>query len=120
MTTFFEGRELKPYAESITSNELREGEIYFFVQFVDDKLLIPTMATVVFIGRNLEEGDENQVYFQDIESYRRGVRYDSAAADDAAVFECGSENELGHVFDYEHAISELLACSLRRKKAAQK
>lgn len=50
----------------------------------------------------------------------RGVRYDSVTADDAAVFECGSEKELGHVFDYEHALNQLLACSLRRKNAAPK
>ena len=120
MMTYFEGRELKSYAEPITSDELREGEIYFFVNFVDESLLIPTMTTVVFVGRNLEEGDENQVYFQDIESYMSGVRYDTAAADNPAVFECGAENELGHVFDYEHALDQLLACSLRRKRAAQK
>jgi hypothetical protein len=120
MTTHFEGRELKSYAEPITSDELREGEVYFFVNYVDEAFLIPTITTVVFAGRNLEEGDENQVYFQDVESYMRGVRYDSATADDAAVFECGSQNELGHVFDYEHALNQMLACSLRRKNAAPK
>lgn len=62
MTTYFEGRELTSYAEPITSDELREGEVYFFMNYVDEALLIPTITTVVFAGRNLEEGDKNQVY----------------------------------------------------------
>jgi hypothetical protein len=72
---YFEGRELKEYAEPVLANELREGEIYFSVNYVDDDMLIPVMETVVFIGRNLEPGDVGQVYFQDVESHREGVRY---------------------------------------------
>src|SRR3954453_21299557 len=109
MTTMrFEARELKSYAESISPNELREGEVYFFVTFVDDEMLIPTMDTVVFAGRNLEPGDTAQVYFQDVGSFRRGVRYNTATEDNPAVFQCGSEKELGHVFDYEHALDQLM------------
>jgi hypothetical protein len=120
MTVHFEGRELESYAEPITSDELREGEIYFSLTFADASLLIPTMTPVVFVGRNLETGDENQVYFQDVESHMRGVRYETATEENPAVFECGSEKETGHLFDYEHALNELLKCSFRRKKTAQK
>lgn len=72
---YFEGRELTTYAEPVSSSELREGEVYFAVNYVDDDMLIPVMETVVFIGRNLEPDDVGQVYFQDVESYREGVRY---------------------------------------------
>jgi hypothetical protein len=103
---YFDGRELKPYAEPVSSNELQEGAVYFAVNYVDDEMLIPLMETLVFIGRNLEPGDVGTVYFQDVESYREGVRYGSDA-----------ENELGHIFDYEQALDGLMHCSLRRKEA---
>ena len=32
----FEGRELKPYAEPVSKSELREGETYFAVNYVDN------------------------------------------------------------------------------------
>ena len=114
----FEARELKPYAEPISKSELREGEVYFFVTFADDEMLVPTMDTVVFVGSNREPGDEDRVYFQDVESFTRGVRYDTASDDNPAVFHCGSERELGHVFDFEHALDQLMACALRRQRAA--
>jgi hypothetical protein len=37
----FEARELKSYAEPVTASQLREGEIYFSVQFADESMLIP-------------------------------------------------------------------------------
>lgn len=116
----FEGRELKEYAEPVSANELREGEVYFAVNYVDDEMLVPTMETIVFIGRNLEKGDEGQVYFQDIESQRAGVSYDCESDDGPARFECGSEHELNHIFDYEHALEVLMRCSLRRQKTRVK
>jgi hypothetical protein len=72
---YFDGRELKPYAEPVSSSELSEGTVYFAVNFVDEEMLIPTMETLVFVGRNLEPDDVGEVYFQDVASYREGVRY---------------------------------------------
>jgi predicted RNA-binding Zn-ribbon protein involved in translation (DUF1610 family) len=84
----------------------------------------PRCAPVVFaqaapsiardVGENLEPGDEDQVYFQDIDSFNRGVRYGDDGNDDFALFQKGSKNELGHVFTLEHALDVLLACSVRR------
>ena len=71
-------------------------------------------------SRNLEPGDTGQVYFQDIESYRLGVRYNSPSKSDYAQFSAGSENELGHLFEYERALDELLRCSLKRRRAAER
>lgn len=109
-------RDLKPYAEPIAASELQEGSVYFFVNFIDREMLIPTIETVVYVGKNLEPNDENQVYFQDIESFRNGIRYGSG---EGAVFETGSADELGHVFEYERALDVLMACSLRRQKAGR-
>ncbi len=111
----FEGQELKPYAEPVSANELREGSIYFFLNFIDDAMLLPTMEPMVFIGRNLDATDVGTVYFQDIGSYQQGVRYESSDAGENARFYRGSENETGHVFEYENALHELIRCLLRRR-----
>lgn len=112
----FEEREIKPYAEPITQSDLRIGHAYFSVTYADDDMLIPIVETVVFIGRNLESGESGQVYFQDINSYRRGVRYEAAGDESYAQFSTGSENEVGHLFEYEHALEELMRCSVRRRE----
>jgi hypothetical protein len=116
---YFDGRELTEHAEPISANELQEGQVYFAVTYVDDEMLVPTMETIVFIGRNLEPGDLDQVYFQDIESYREGVSY-SRSDDGLARFQAGSESQINHIFKYEPALHELMRCSLRRQKTGIK
>lgn len=71
----------------VSASELRVGEIYFAVNYVDTEMLVPTVETVVFIGRNLESEDAGQVYFQDIESNREGVAYDWNANRGSAKFQ---------------------------------
>jgi hypothetical protein len=117
--SYFEGRALKPYAEPVFVAELKEGNIYFAVNYVDEDMLIPTMETLVFIGRDLESGDSGSVYFQDIFSYRKGVRYGSTTEGDHAEFYAGSAKEVGHIFTFERALEALMSCSLRRRKAEQ-
>jgi len=56
-------------------------------------MLIPIIETLVFIGRNLEVGDGEKVYFQDIESHREGVDYLSGSNNNLARFLVGSQNE---------------------------
>src|SRR5438034_8625486 len=72
----FEARELKSYAAPVSADELEVGTVYFTVQFLDDKMLVPTVETLVFVGWNLG-GDEGVAYFQNAESHRDGVRYPS-------------------------------------------
>jgi|ERR1044071_6911948 hypothetical protein len=112
----FEARELPTYAQPISIDELTEGTVYFFVNFADDEMLIPTIETVVYIGENLESDDVGQVYFQDLDSFNRGVQYGTEDDGECAVFQRGSGNELGHVFTFEQALNELMKCSLRRKR----
>lgn len=112
----FEERELPSYAQPVLSADLKEGSIYFSLTYVDHDMLIPTMETIVFIGRNLQPGDSGQVYFQDIDSYRRDVRFESATDEDCAQFSTGSDKEVNHIFEYDKALEELMKCSLRRQK----
>ena len=113
---YFEGRDLKPYVEPVSSEQLQEGTIYFAVNYVDREMLIPTMETLVFVGRNLESGDKGRVFFQDVRSYRKGVKYDWEATDAIGTFYSGSENQIGHIFEFEQALDNLLRCLLRRRK----
>jgi len=114
MTLRFDGRDLSTYAEPIRPHELHVGAVYFFVDYVDPEMLVPTMATVVCLGENLEPGDTDVVYFQDIDSYNRGVTYQGPGDGDYALFHSGSKDEINHVFSFDHAIDELLRCALRR------
>ena len=111
----FEERELKSYAEPIQANVLVAGQVYFSVQFADESLLVPLMETWIFAGRNLRSGDRDEtLYFQDVESYLRGIRYGTSEADEAR-FQIATPNNVNHIFDYEHALDELMKCALRRR-----
>ena len=116
----FEGRELKTFAEPVEAATLQEGTVYFAVNFVDDEMLLPTMEPVVFVGRNLEQADSDRVYFQDAESFRRGVRHSSTSRDAEATFYSGAETQMGHIFDSERGLDVLLRCSLRRAAHADR
>jgi hypothetical protein len=111
---YFDGRDLKSYAEPVSSSELQEGQIYFSINYVDDEMLVPIIETLVFIGKNLEPGDIDDAYFQDLISYKEGVTYNWESDEGAATFYSGSMNALNHIFNYEHLINELMKCSLRR------
>jgi hypothetical protein len=50
----FEERELKPYAGPFPQEELKIGETYFAVLFLDDDGVVPLLETLVFIGRDRE------------------------------------------------------------------
>jgi hypothetical protein len=109
----FPERELKPYGEPVTPDQLRIGETYFGVYFLDKDGFVPVLEPRVFIGQNLEPEDKDKLYFQDFASYQHGLRYDTASADGQAVFETGAEK---YIFEYERALDVLLTCSLRREK----
>jgi hypothetical protein len=114
----FEERELKNYAEPIEASALVTGRIYFSVQFADEDLSVPIMGTWAFAGKSLRSGDKDDIlYFQDAESYLQGIRFGTPEANEAK-FQIARPNSLNHIFDYEHALDELMRCALRRKKAS--
>src|SRR5258708_37520781 len=104
----FEERYLKPYAEPVSLVELKVGDVYFSVQYFEDEMRFPVVETLIFVGLNLEPEDDGRVYFQDVESYFAGVRYDTSIKDDSAVFYAQEEKYLNHIFQYENALNELL------------
>ena len=112
----FGDRELTSYAEPVSEDSLKEGQVYFSVQYVDENLLIPTMETLVFVGKHRSSDNKTRLRFQDIGSYEQGVRYDSARAKEAQ-FQTMTQKNINHIFEYEPALDELMRCALRRKKA---
>lgn len=111
----FESRDLEPYAKPVNASEVGPGQVYFAVQFVDEQMLVPTVEPLVYIGRDLFPDAPDSLYFQDAESYFRGVRIDGARASEAVIY-AQEESQLNHIFSYERALDVLLRCSLRRNK----
>src|SRR5258708_15953031 len=108
-------REVPIHAEPVLAHELREGRVYFSVQFVDEDLLVPRVETLVFTGRGFDEDGMKVLYFQDISSYQLRIERDSPEAERATFYE-QHEKDLKHIFEYEQALDRLIDCSLRRRK----
>jgi len=112
----FEARDLKPYAEPVVASNLREGEVYFSVQFVDEQMHIPVVGTWVYGGKTFDsEIGEDRLIFHDVESYRQGIRH---GTDDESEgqFQIQQQRYVNHIFEYERALEVLMNCSLRRMK----
>jgi len=114
----FKARELKDYAEPVTAGVLKKGTVYFSVQFQDSDLQIPTVVPLIFLGKNLVPGRTDRYYFQTFESYRQGVRYNTATKRDQSSFQVATEVSMKHIFEYERALDVLLSCALKRASRA--
>ena len=112
----FEGRTIKPFAEYVLWPDLAVGQTYFAVDFVDDDLHVPEVRPLVFVGRNLNEGDSNLLYFQDAYSYRDGLRFETLAEGDDALFHTIADTS-PFVQTFERALDVLLRCSLERRRS---
>jgi len=112
----FEAREVKRFPEPVKGEDLQEGNVYFSVFFVDEEFLVPGLEPYVFVGRDLD-AEEAGLYFQDMDSYGRGIRYGVDTGGRRATLVIDSDDNLNH-FDYGEALEQLLACSLRRRKRA--
>ena len=86
----FEARELKPYAEPVSANELKLGREYFSVSFVDGEWCIPIIDTLIFTGKT----HEGLLRFQDVVSYRQGVPPDEDTAEGHATFYQCTEDQM--------------------------
>jgi hypothetical protein len=95
---------------------LREGEVYFSVQFVDEQMHIPVVGTWVYGGKTFDyEIGEDRLISQDVEFYRQGIRH---GTDDESEGELQLQQQkyVNHIFEYERALEVLMNCSLRRMK----
>ena len=116
-TIFISKAEIsKPYGDFTTASHLVPGETYFAVHFLDDRLLVPELTALVFIGRDRQPGDSGKLYFQDAGSYLTGVRYESSSHANEAEFHT-VDQDTPFVFEFERALETLMLCSLKRRAA---
>ena len=102
------------YAEPVSAEDLREGEVYFSVQYADESLLLPIVETLVFTGVKKDEDGSVICCFQDLMSHQQGIRHGSQKGE-GALFYFQRANQLRHIFEYDFALGELIKCSLRRQ-----
>lgn len=116
----FESRELNLYAEPIKASQLERGAVYFLVSFVDEKLHIPVVETLVFGGIEEHAVQAPKFVFHSVSSNLGGEPTSSDARKkfaESAILKC-EERELAGIYDFEHALDVLLRCSLRRRNLA--
>jgi hypothetical protein len=117
----FEGRDVPPYGDYVDPETLVEGAVYFRLHYLDDRLTVPELEPLVFIGRNLEDGDTDYLYFQDAGSHFGGARYPGESSEDGTrneleieVHRVSSSTPL--VYEFDKALDRLLYCSLTRNQ----
>ncbi|WP_057247161.1 hypothetical protein [Duganella sp. Root198D2] len=106
--------ELKPYAEPIMANQLKQGEIYVMVSYVDSDMLVPELRTLIFLGRDVTNKSDDLLYFQDIGSYVDLGAFPKNLGGQSELYHC-RDNQLKNIFVIEKAIDELRRCSVRRQ-----
>jgi hypothetical protein len=102
-------------AEPVEAERLVEGSVYFAVRYLDKDLVVPTMDTLVFMGRDLEADDVGLLYFQHASAYEMGYEYRQGDKSRGLGIQLYLESSANNVFEYEKALDELMRCSIRRK-----
>jgi len=98
-------------ADYLDPSQLKIGNVYFKVEFVDRERTIPRLTPWVFAGRDLDGASPGELFFQDYESYRRGAKFNSGSS---ASFEMVLETDGSGVFEFERALDYLQRCSRPR------
>ena len=116
----FRKRFLEPYIEPVHVSRLEIGSVYYSVLYSeDDKAMAePLVETVIFLGLNLENDEEENFYFQDYNSYHDGIRIDDESNCYRGSIYFGPKDKqvtISHIFEFEKALEELMRCSLRRE-----
>jgi hypothetical protein len=90
----------------------------FALQFSERNLLVPRLEPWIFLGQDLDGDSRNKRYFQDFDSYCAGLRYAEQGEADSVCLQVYGPEEGKHIFDYEHALKQLMRCGLRRQGIA--
>jgi hypothetical protein len=119
-----EEQELTLFTDFVNSSDLKPGAVYFRVLYTDpldrsgggDDGRIPAMVPLVFLVRSEGESGE-ELHFQDAGAHAASVRRDSGIPADEASFHRLTVHHLSSLFTFEHALEELMRCSLRRSES---
>jgi hypothetical protein len=101
------------YIEPLDVSQLQEKEVYFMVDYIDKKLFIPQIRTLVFLGRDVAGKNDTLLYFQDVESYVRLGPYPNSANGTGDIFYC-TDDQLACFFTLDKAVLALQNCVNRR------
>ncbi|HKI87366.1 MAG TPA: hypothetical protein VKA53_11545 [Thermoanaerobaculia bacterium] len=112
----FEAREIKPYIEPDPAEELEVGTVYFQLNYLNPDCLLPDITPWVYLGRDLNEGEDGALYFQDAASYRDGVRISDPDRREEAIFQLVQSDNQNVMYEFEKALEQLMRCSIRRQK----
>jgi hypothetical protein len=110
----YRGIEVNDHAEPVKVEDLKVGGVYFSVQFLDSGLKVPIIETLIFLGENLDPGCKGLFYFQQAESFERGVRFKSSRKKNMRDFQVARRDGMNHIFDFDHAVDILLMCGAQR------
>ncbi len=99
----------------ISYRELVQGEIYYLVVFADESMKVPLMDTLIYLGEEKGNDGESLFLFQEYETYKAGLRIESAEAEDGVFFSAYAANEIKIIFKLEMAVKELERCLSRKK-----
>jgi hypothetical protein len=106
----FDDRELPAQSAPVRPDQLKTGQVYWAVKFVDQAMLIPLLEPRVFIGRDLEDGEPGELYFQDAQSY-----FSASGAETAGAVVTMQESDMTYLFEFDAALHRLLLCWQRQK-----
>jgi hypothetical protein len=76
-------RDIPRYAVHVETRDLKPGNVYFRLMYLDDQMFVPELVPLVFIGLDLDATDNDgtaRFFFQDAGSYLAGVRWDDPSA----------------------------------------
>lgn len=113
---WFPARDLPSFSQPVIAESLMQGEIYFAISFSDMTMSIPSLTPLVYLGRKLEPDEDDDLYFQDLDSYLHGARFGTPTEYPGATIVL--EPPTGpQVYEYDRALDQILLCSLHRNSA---
>lgn len=114
---WFEGREVKPYADSVEKHRLQAGSVYYTVTFFDDEMTVLELTTMVYLGTTMV----NEIAFKKLQLCENG---DIFVFQTASSYFVGkplepkylkfSERELAGVYTFDAALNVVLTCAIAR------
>jgi hypothetical protein len=91
----------------------RAGDCYYRLHYREGAMMYPIVDTLVFLGLNLSDDEEDTWYFQDPVSYERSGPVTESADENASVFSF-KLGELDSILDL-HSLTEQLIAALKRQ-----
>lgn len=96
----------------VIEKELRKGDVYLMISFLDADLLVPDISTVTYLGRDLYGEGRSSHYFQDCRAVVDG-------ANESKVIEAPPDG-LMNFYSLSAAAEVLRDCDARRRASGRR